>query len=104
PQALARAREARYDVLLLDVEMPGLTGLAVASRLRARGDQTPIIAVTAHAMREERERCLASGCNGVVVKPFDIQALITEIATQMTRPRPAPAPPRRGRRKIRSRR
>jgi signal transduction histidine kinase/CheY-like chemotaxis protein len=102
-QAFDRATASKYDVVLLDVEMPIMTGLEVASRLRARGDQTPIIAVTAHAMREERERCLDAGCNGVVVKPFDIQALITEILAQMTRAQPAPAPRRKSRRGIRSR-
>jgi two-component system sensor histidine kinase/response regulator len=90
--ALARATATRFDVMLLDVEMPGLRGPAVASELRARGDRTPIVAMTAHAMHEERDGCLAAGCNAVVVKPFNIQALITMIGDQATSARSAPPP------------
>jgi signal transduction histidine kinase/CheY-like chemotaxis protein len=83
--ALARATASRFDVILLDVEMPELKGPAVASALRARGDQTPIVAMTAHALQEERDRCLAAGCNDVIVKPFDIDVLIAALDGQATR-------------------
>jgi signal transduction histidine kinase/ActR/RegA family two-component response regulator len=75
------------DVVLLDVEMPGLTGLDVASRLRAHGRAVPIVAVTAHVLPEERERCLQAGCSGVIIKPFDMDTLIDEIRAQLARAR-----------------
>jgi len=80
--ALAQALAGTFDVVLLDVEMPGLKGPVVASELRARGSRTPIIAMTAHALHEERDRCLAAGCNAVLIKPFDIQVLIDAIRGQ----------------------
>jgi len=97
--ALARAVASPFDIVLLDVEMPRLRGPEVAGALRARGVETPIIAMTAHALDEERERCLSAGCNDVIVKPFDIGALIDAIAAQMPRrggesgPREGRAPP-----------
>ena len=83
--ALARAVASPFDIVLLDVEMPRLRGPEVAGALRARGVETPIIAMTAHALDEERERCLSAGCDDVIVKPFDIGALIDAIAAQMPR-------------------
>lgn len=90
-EALDRATRKRFDLVLLDVEMPGLDGLTVAAQLRDRGKATPIIAVTAHALREERERCFAAGCSGVVTKPFDMRVLISEIRNQLMRAKPARA-------------
>jgi len=73
-QALATLAERNFDVVFLDIEMPGLTGYEVAVRVRTSqrisSRQVPIIALTAHAMEGDRERCLKSGMDGHLTKPI----------------------------------
>ncbi|MBK1689458.1 response regulator [Rubrivivax gelatinosus] len=91
----ARGPEA-FDVVLMDVQMPVLDGLEATRRLRreARFDTLPVLAMTAHALDEERRRCLAAGMQGHIAKPLDVAAL--EAALAPLRPAagvPPPAPP-----------
>lgn len=65
-----------YDVVLMDVQMPVMDGLTAVRSLRAKGYQRPIIALTAHAMREERARCLEAGFNEFLSKPVARKDLI----------------------------
>ncbi len=76
---LVRRAPARYDVLVLDIQMPVKTGLQVVAELRAEGYERPAIALTAQAMKGERERCVQAGFNEFVAKPIDARALITTI-------------------------
>lgn len=75
--ALDRAARGTYDVILMDVQMPLMDGLTAARRIREseNGRRTPIVALTAHAMETERSRCLASGMDAVLTKPFDASSL-----------------------------
>ncbi len=68
-----------YDVLLLDMNMPVMSGYEAAKRIRAAGDLIPIIALTASAMLGDRERCLEAGCNAYVPKPIDWSLLESEV-------------------------
>ena len=71
------AQEHCYDAVLMDLQMPVMDGLEAARRIRLlkEMDTLPIIAMTAHAMKEERERCLAIGMNDHVAKPIDPEQL-----------------------------
>ncbi len=78
--ALAALRERRYDLVFMDIEMPGLDGLATTALIHepsngALDPQVPIVALTAHAMAEDRARCLAAGMNDYLAKPIEPLAL-----------------------------
>jgi len=71
-EALERFEAGEIDLVVVDIEMPRLSGLDVIRAIRARGDaraRVPIVALTAYAMREHRERIAAAGANGVISKP-----------------------------------
>ena len=72
-QALERVRAQRYDLVLMDVQMPNLDGLAATRAIRAMPDRAgmPILAMTAGAMNEDRDACQAAGMSDIVTKPVD---------------------------------
>jgi two-component system CheB/CheR fusion protein len=81
--ALEKWRNGRYDLLLMDVEMPGMDGIEAIRRIRAAekdsGKHTPVIALTAHALKNDRERFLSQNFDGYVSKPIRLSKLMAEI-------------------------
>jgi len=86
-EAVRLARASDHDVLLLDLHMPKLDGLAVVRLLRAdeRFTGLRILALTADAMPGVREELLAAGVDGYLTKPLDIAGLLSAVALQHTR-------------------
>lgn len=74
-QVLERCERQRFDLILMDVQMPGLDGLEATRQLRARGDSTPIVALTANATIESHKTCLEAGMSDFISKPFRYQQL-----------------------------
>jgi two-component system sensor histidine kinase/response regulator len=92
-EALRMSQEAKYDLIFMDVQMPEMDGLtatrAIREAERIQGGHVPIVAMTAHAMTGDRERCLASGMDGYLTKPLrmnEVADVLAGVADASKRP------------------
>jgi CheY-like chemotaxis protein len=88
-QTLAATSEGTYDLILLDLRMPGQDGVSTAKELRARGVKTPIAALTADAFEDSRRACLEAGMDDFLSKPLDPTALRSALVRWIGERRPA---------------
>ena len=95
-EAVRHFETGEFDVVLMDVQMPELDGYGATAAIRkleaSRGTHVPIIGVTAHALKGDRERCLAAGMDGYVAKPILPKVLYAEIdrvTNKSEEPKPA---------------
>jgi CheY-like chemotaxis protein len=78
-EAVAMALENDYDVILMDIQMPNLDGYQATMRLRELGCKVPVVAITAHAMRSEIEKCRLAGCDAHLSKPVSRRTLVETV-------------------------
>jgi CheY-like chemotaxis protein len=86
PEALQLAVDRRPSLILMDLSLPGIDGWEVTARLKkdARTRHIPIVALTAHALQEERERAERAGCDAFVAKPCLPEELLTQVQRLLT--------------------
>lgn len=84
---LDMAMRQRFDLILLDVMLPGIDGFEVCRRLRASGNDVPIIFLTARSGRDDRVRGLRGGGDDYLTKPFDLQEMLARVAASLRRQR-----------------
>jgi len=102
-EALEAMERETFDLVLMDVQMPHMDGLDAAQAIRRREQRTglhvPIIAMTAHAMQGDRERCLQAGMDDYLPKPIQTRTLLEKVAAlaaSLAKAQPAPGPPPSG--------
>lgn len=80
-EAHERVRSATPDLILMDVQLPGVDGLSLTRQLKddPATAQIPIVALTAHAMRGDRELAMSAGCAGYIAKPIDVRTFGQQI-------------------------
>ena len=87
-QALSRALEQPWDLLVLDLMLPGMDGYEICRRLRAAGRAVPILMLTARAREEDRVRGLDLGADDYLVKPFSLQELLARVRARLRAKKP----------------
>ena len=90
-KAVEKWQQGEYDIILMDVQMPRLDGFqatrAIREQEQERGGRMPIIAMTAHAMKDDEQRCIAAGMDAYISKPIDFRECIEKIKALVGSPR-----------------
>jgi DNA-binding response OmpR family regulator len=88
PSGLAALEARRFDLVILDLMIPGIDGLRVLRTMRERGDHTPVLVLTARGQEEDKVRGLRLGADDYVTKPFGVLELLARIEALLRRARP----------------
>ncbi len=92
PQGLERASHGEYDVIVLDLRLPGLSGVEVLRTLRDRGVGTPVLVLTAQDAVDSKVQALRTGADDYVTKPFSFEELLARVEALGRRPREIASP------------
>ena len=89
-EGIRKAKRSLPDIILMDVEMPGMDGLVATRQIKADPAlaHIPVVAVTADAMQGDKERCLAAGCVGYITKPIKTTEFATTVAQYLKEAKP----------------
>ena len=83
-EGIDKAQSGQYDLIVMDIQMPGVDGHEAARTLRRFGYDKPIIALTAHALKEDKERAYANGFSEYLTKPIDPSVLIQTLEERLS--------------------
>lgn len=85
PEALSYLSSSTPDLILMDIQLPGLDGLSFTRALKAdpATAEIPVVALTAHAMLGDREQALAAGCVGYIAKPIEVRTFGVQVRTYL---------------------
>jgi DNA-binding response OmpR family regulator len=86
PEGLGRLKMFKYELIILDWMLPGLSGMDICTEFRARGGNTPILMLTSKSLPEEKERALDGGADDYLTKPFHHKELTARIRALLRRP------------------
>ena len=85
-EALEKVQNHTYDLILMDIQMPKMDGIAATTAIRSMDYQMPIVAMSAHALEREREKCFEIGMNDYITKPFKVEVLQEVLEQHLTLP------------------
>jgi len=78
-EAIQKAEAEKYDLILMDIELPGIDGVEVTKILKAKNKNTPVVALTSYAMKGDKDRFLAAGFDEYLPKPLDISDFLNRL-------------------------
>ncbi len=86
-EALERVKDTKFDLILLDMQLPGMDGIEVLGKLKDDPEtaKTPVVALTAHAMAGDAERFVEAGCAGYISKPIEVHQFKPAVAQYLDR-------------------
>ena len=87
-QALQKALQQDYDLILMDMQMPIMGGVEAIEKLRVAGYKNPIVTLTANALKQDRERCAQAGADDYLTKPLDLEPFHAVLKTYLNEPQP----------------
>jgi len=76
---------SEIDLILMDIQLPEINGYEATSQIRLKNQNVPIIAQTAYAMAEDRQKCIDAGCNEVLVKPIRMDDVLVTVAKYLNK-------------------
>jgi len=88
-QALQKVLTGQFDLIFMDMMMPNMSGYDATRALRKEGVKTPIVALTANAMKGDDKKCLEAGCDDYLAKPIDRKELLKTISKYLPSKEPA---------------
>ena len=86
-EGLKIAKKHKPDLILMDIQLPGMDGLTATRAIKSDSETAhiPVIALTAHAMQGDKQKCFDAGCNGYITKPIDTRSFLSQVNDIMSK-------------------